>query len=67
MPSSFPSGKKCIDRDFLCGPVVKYLPSSAGDRGLIPGLGIKIPHASGQLSPHTATTEPSTLKPMNHN
>ena len=31
IPSSFPSGKKYIDRDFLCGPVVKYLPSSAGD------------------------------------
>ena len=47
IPSSFPSGKKYIDRDFLCGPVVKYLPSSAGDGGSVSGLGTKIPHATG--------------------
>ena len=44
--------------DFIGGPVVKNLPSSAGDVGSIPGPGTKIPHAAGQLSPHAATTEP---------
>ena len=46
-------------RDFLSGPVVKKLPSNAGDTGSIPGWGTKIPHAAGQLSPHTTTTEPT--------
>ena len=32
-------------------PVVKNLPCNAGDVGLIPSEGTKIPHASGQLSP----------------
>ena len=32
--------------DFPCGPGVKTSPSSAGDAGLIPGQGAKIPHAS---------------------
>ena len=41
------------------GPVVKNLPSSAGDASSIPGQGTKIPHAAGQLSLHTATTEPA--------
>ena len=31
--------------------MVKNPPSSAGDEGLIPGWGVKIPHAVGQLSP----------------
>ena len=30
--------------------MVKNLPSSAGDTGLIPGLGTKTPHALEQLS-----------------
>ena len=38
--------------------MVKNLPSNAGDAGSIPGLGTKIPHATGQLSPRAATTEP---------
>ena len=38
--------------------MVKTLPSNAGDMGSIPGWGTKIPNAAGQLSPHTATTEP---------
>ena len=38
--------------------MVKNPPSNAGDAGSIPGRGTKIPHASGQLSPCTATTEP---------
>ena len=45
------------NRDFSGGPVVKKPPSSAGDMGSIPGRGAKIPHAVGQLSPCTATTE----------
>ena len=32
--------------DFPGGPVVKTLPSNAGSAGLIPGQGVKIPHAS---------------------
>ena len=40
--------------------VVQWLriPVNARDTGLIPGLGTKIPHAMGQLSPRSATTEP---------
>ena len=45
------------ERDFPGGPVVKNPPSNAGDVGLIPGQGTKIPHAMGQLSPHATTTE----------
>ena len=37
--------------------MVKNPPYSAGDAGLIPGQGTKIPHAAGQLSPCTTTTE----------
>ena len=44
--------------DFPGGPVVKNPPSSVGDGSSIPGRGTKIPHATGQLSPRTATTEP---------
>ena len=44
-------------RDFPGGPVVKNLPYNAGDMGLIPGQGTKIPHAAGQLSPRATTTE----------
>ena len=43
-----------------CGPVVKNSPFEAGNVGLIPGPGIKIPHAAGQLSPCSTTTEPAT-------
>ena len=32
-------------------PVVKNPPGNAGDTGSLPGWGIKIPHAVGQLSP----------------
>ena len=38
--------------------MVKSPPSNAGDAGSIPSQGTKIPHAMGQLSPHTATTKP---------
>ena len=47
-------------RDFPGGPVVKNLPSTAGDVGLIPGWGTKIPYTMEQLSPCAATTEPSS-------
>ena len=40
--------------DFPGGPVVKNLPSNAGNMGSILGRGTKIPHAVGQLSPSTA-------------
>ena len=36
--------------DFPGGPVVKNLPSNAGDAGSIPGRGTKIPRAARQLS-----------------
>ena len=37
--------------DFPGGPVVKNLPSNAGDVGAIPRRETKIPHAVGQLNP----------------
>ena len=57
--SSAPLGVaiKYVSRDFPGDPMVKHLPSNAGDRGSIPGGGTKIPHASEQLSPPLATTE----------
>ena len=39
--------EKC--QDFPGGPGVKNPSSNAGDVGLIPGWGTKIPHAVGQL------------------
>ena len=46
--------------EFPGGPVVKDLPSSAGDLGLTPGQGTKSSHAVEQLSLHaTATEKPS--------
>ena len=50
VPARDQKGKR---RNFASGPVVKNLPSNAGDVGSIPGLGTKIPHAVGQLSPST--------------
>ena len=37
--------------------MVKNSPCNAGDTGSVPGRGTKIPHATGQLSPHAATRE----------
>ena len=48
-------------RDFLGGQVVKNLPSNAGDMGSIPGGKTSIPHATGQLSLRTKTTEPMAI------
>ena len=63
-------------KDFPGSPVVKNLPSNAGDSGSIPGWGTKIPHAVGQPSPRATTTEACVLwslrattgdKPVYHN
>lgn len=35
------------------------LPTNAGDAGLVPGSGNKIPHTTRQLSPWDTTTEPA--------
>ena len=37
--------------------MIKNLPCIAGDIGLIPGRGSRIPHAVDQLSPDSATTK----------
>ena len=50
-----------VSRDFPGGPMVKHPPSNAGNTGLIPGRGTKIPHASEQLSPPLATTNAHVL------
>ena len=55
-----------LRRDFPGGPVVKNPPSNAADMGLIPGQGIKIPHAAGQLSPRATTTELTRLNKRAH-
>lgn len=49
-------GESQPDRDFLGSPVVESLLPMQG-LGLIPGQATKIPHALGQLSPSTITTE----------
>ena len=46
--------------NFPGGPVVKNPASNAGDVGSIHGLGTKIPHAAGQLSPCNTSGKPST-------
>ena len=45
------------------GPVIKNLPANAGDTGLIPGLGTKIPDAKGQPSWSVTTTETALWSP----
>ena len=57
--SSIENWIKKSGKDLPGGPVVKNLPSNAGDAGSIPGQGTKVPHVAGQLSLRTATTEPS--------
>ena len=47
-----------INWDLLGGPVIKNLSYEVQGIGLIPGWGTKILHATEQLSPHTAATEP---------
>ena len=46
---------------FPGGSVVKNPPSNAGDMGSNPGRGIRIPHATRQVSPWTTTTEAQEL------
>ena len=53
--------EESIFRDFPGGQVVKNLPATVGDTGLIPGLG-KIPHATGQLSPQATAAEACTFR-----
>ena len=52
--------------DFSGGPAVKKPPSNTGDAGLIPGRETKIPHAAGQLSTSTTTTELVCLNERAH-
>ena len=55
--------------------MVKNLPFNPGDTSSVPSLGPKIPHAVGQLSSPTTTTEPAHSedhmpqleKPVHHN
>ena len=53
--------QKTTNREFPGGPVVKNLPSNAGDMDSIPGPG-KTPRATGPLSPHATTSEPLCSK-----
>ena len=57
----YKAGKKAFSKVYACdfpdGPVVKTLPCNSGDMGSITGRGIKIAHATKQLSPRTTTTE----------
>ena len=46
--------------DLPGGPVVKNPPSNAGDVGLIPGWGTKIPHAMGKA--HVPKRRPNIAK-----
>ena len=52
--------------DFPGGPVVKNLPSNAGDEGSILVRGTKIPHAAGQLSLGAVTREACTPQQRTH-
>ena len=62
LPKPFPSlNENSHLWDFPGGSVVKNLPSNAGDMGLIPGQGTKIPYAVRQLM------SPYTLESMHHN
>ena len=45
--------------DFPGGPMAKSPSCNAGDAGSIPGLGTRIPHAAGQLSPCATPREPT--------
>ena len=54
-------GIKIADHYFLGGPVVKDLSSNTGDMDLIPGWGLKIPHATGQLNLCATTAEHTCL------
>ena len=51
--------QKVVPRDFPGRPVIRNLPSNAGDLGSIPGQGTKIPHAS-RPGPHSTTKSQSS-------
>ena len=51
---------KDVHRYFPGGLVNEKLPSIAGDAGSIPGQGMKIQHAVGQLNSRAATREAHT-------
>ena len=53
-------------KDFPGSPVVKNLPSNAGDSGSIPGWGTKIPHAVGAIEPMPCTTGACLLQLRPH-
>ena len=53
-------------RDFPGGSVVKNLPCNAGEVGLIPGWGTKIPHATEQLRPCATAREPECATKTQH-
>ena len=53
--------------DFLGGPIIEKTPSNAGDVGLIPGGGTKIPHVAGHPSLWSQLQRSCTLEPMCHN
>ena len=52
------TGQFKISWVFPGSPVVKNLPSNAGDAGSIPGRGTKIPHAAGKLSLCSTVKDP---------
>ena len=51
---------KRVSAGLPSGPVVKNLPSNAGDVGSNPGQGARIPNALGQLSPPATTKSTHT-------
>ena len=58
IPTKHYSHKNVVNaRDFPGSPVVKNPPCNAGNAGVIPGQGTKIPHAVEQLNTHAVTTE----------
>ena len=48
---------KGLLRDFPDGPVIKNAPCNTGETAPIPGLGTKLSHAEGQLSPRVTNRE----------
>ena len=58
IPTKHYSHKNVVNAsDFPGSPVVKNPPCNAGNAGVIPGRGTKIPHAVEQRNTHAATTE----------
>ena len=53
-------------RDFPGGPLAKNRPCKAGHVGTTPGQGTRVPHASGQLGPHTTPAEPGSCSRQSH-